>query len=94
MLLKDSELLLLINNFLHENSFSQSVFSKLISKNPWQDICFILVVIFIFGVIELRLYHFWVVIINLFLVFGKCINIRIEYYNSLRLLLFTYLFDI
>jgi len=58
----------------HECAFKSPRFynlmQRIVSKNPFQDIVFVLVPFFILGLIECGIPHFWLVYVNCSLIFG------------------------
>lgn len=68
---KDLQLMWSIQEYCHENIWIHENLAKIVSKNPLKDVVIIIWIFFIFGVIEVGISHFWVVMINLVVVYGN-----------------------
>ncbi len=66
---KDIELMWAIQHYVHGNKSLRDWCRILVNKNPLQDICCIIWIFAIVGVLEMGMKHFWVVVINLFACF-------------------------
>lgn len=63
---KDIELSWAVQHYVHSNRTLRDWCRRLVSKNPLQDICSVIWIVAIIGVVEMGVKHLWVVIINLF----------------------------
>jgi hypothetical protein len=80
---KDIELTWAIQHYVHSNPSVRDWCRRLVSVNPLQDICSVIWIFAIVGVIEMGMKHFWVVLLNLFACFvmRKLLQVRrpVEY---------------
>ncbi len=67
---RDLQLMISIEDYCARSPWIKSKMNMIISKHPWQDICAIIWVFFVIGLIEQRRKHFWVVAVNLALCSG------------------------
>ena len=67
---KDIEILWLIHDICHERPIFDMIMTNIVSKHPWNDIVVIIWAIFIYGIIEIGVLHFWIVTFNLVLCFA------------------------
>ena len=68
---KDLELLWSIQEFCYRTPWLNQRMSQIVSKYPLRDIVSILWLFFIYGIVEIGVRHFWVVVVNLAAAFGK-----------------------
>jgi hypothetical protein len=66
---EDIDLLLTLQAELR-TGWLDKFFSKVVSKNPLSDVCIVLLVFFLVGVVEFGVKHFWVITLNLCTAFG------------------------
>jgi hypothetical protein len=71
MVYKDMELMRIIQYQIYSTSWLQDLFTKCVSKNPLKDIVLVLWFFFVFGLFEIGVKHFWVVMINFCAVIRK-----------------------
>jgi hypothetical protein len=84
----DLELMWIIDDWLKNQIFITTNFSKFVNKNPMYDICSSVWVASIIGLIEIGLPHFWIVSMNLTLcaVLNKLFAVKrpVEYDRRLQ----------
>ena len=70
----DLKILWLIQDICFSFSLIDNFLNKLVSKNPLQDIVFSVAPLFIIGVVDIGASHFWLVLGNLVIVYGKTLG--------------------
>ena len=68
---KEIELIYKFRQYCSINSNLDALFSAVISKHPWNDICVIVWGAFALGVLEYGSNHFWIGIMNLCITYCK-----------------------
>ncbi len=71
MIQKDLELLWAMQDYIRRTPWLERSMASIVSKHPWQDICAIIWLFFAFGIAEIGVKHFWVVMMNLSAAFCK-----------------------
>lgn len=65
MIEKDIELMWAIQDFCHKRPWIDNIMSRLVSRHPWNDVCAIIWLFFVYGIFEIGILHFWIVCTNL-----------------------------
>lgn len=68
---KDLELMWTIKRYCKVNPWVDEVFGRIVSKYPFRDIVLLLWIIFIVGLFEIGVHHFWVAFMNIIVAMGK-----------------------
>lgn len=71
MIDKDKELMLQMNEKINQSVWLSGFFEKVVSKNPFKDVVLVLWFFFVFGLFQVGVKHFWVVIMNFVCVVRK-----------------------
>lgn len=58
-----------IHDYFHSHPRLLTYMSSIVSKHPWNDVCAIIWIIAVLGIVEIGNHYFWVVCINLFAAF-------------------------
>jgi hypothetical protein len=78
---KDIELLKSINIKIGRYPRFHDFLSKVVSKNPLKDVVLVLWFFFIFGIFEVGVKHFWVVVMNFCFVIRKLFSFCYSLFN-------------
>ena len=83
---RDIEIHWLVLEFCERNPWIRDNMNMIVSKYPWQDICVIVSIAFVWGLLEIGPHFFWVCAINLGISFGTWFPVLLYFQLSVPFL--------